>query len=137
MLNLPLNYYLSITLAFTRDSQILFWNVSNFLWRYPTRVLPWGLTGKESSCSAGGTGGAGGTGDASSIPGSGRLQGEGNGNPLQYSCLENPMNRGACSSSGGKEPETTDHHHHHHSTGESIHFLTLEHLSYVKLKKNY
>ena len=95
MLNLPLNYYLSITLAFTRDSQILFWNVSNFLWRYPTRVLPWGLTGKESSCSAGGTGGAGGTGDASSIPGSGRLQGEGNGNPLQYSCLENPMNRGA------------------------------------------
>ena len=95
MLNLPLNYYLSITLAFTRDSQILFWNVSNFLWRYPTRVLPWGLTGKESSCSAGGEGGAGGTGDASSIPGSGRLQGEGNGNPLQYSCLENPMNRGA------------------------------------------
>ena len=95
MLNLPLNYYLSITLAFTRDSQILFWNVSNFLWRYPTRVLPWGLTGKESSCSAGGAGGAGGTGDASSILGSGRLQGEGNGNPLQYSCLENPMNRGA------------------------------------------
>ena len=95
MLNLPLNYYLSITLAFTRDSQILFWNFSNFLWRYPTRVLPWGLTGKESSCRAGGAGGAGGTGDASSILGSGRLQGEGNGNPLQYSCLENPMNRGA------------------------------------------
>ena len=33
--------------------------------------------------------------DASSIPGSGRSLGEGNGNPLQYSCLENPMDRGA------------------------------------------
>jgi len=33
--------------------------------------------------------------DASSIPGSGRYPGEGNGNPLQYSCLENPMDRGA------------------------------------------
>ena len=42
--------------------------------------------GKESSCSAG---------DPGSIPGSGRSPGEGNGNPLQYSCLENPMDRGA------------------------------------------
>ena len=33
--------------------------------------------------------------DASSIPGSGRSSGKGNGNPLQYSCLENPMDRGA------------------------------------------
>ena len=33
-------------------------------------------------------------GDLGSIPGSGR-SGEGNGNPLQYSCLENPMDRGA------------------------------------------
>ena len=33
--------------------------------------------------------------DAGSIPGSGRAPGEGNGNPLQYSCLENPMDRGA------------------------------------------
>ena len=30
-------------------------------------------------------------GDSGSIPGSGRSSGEGNGNPLQYSCLENPM----------------------------------------------
>ena len=37
---------------------------------------------KESACNAGGTG---------SIPESGRLPGEGNGSPLQYSCLENPM----------------------------------------------
>ena len=34
-------------------------------------------------------------GDSGSIPGSGRSPGEGNGTPLQYSCLENPMDRGA------------------------------------------
>ena len=34
-------------------------------------------------------------GDTDSIPGLGRSPGEGNGNPLQYSCLENPMDRGA------------------------------------------
>ena len=34
-------------------------------------------------------------GDPGSIPGSGRSPGEGNGNPLQYSCLENPMEGGA------------------------------------------
>ena len=34
------------------------------------------------------------SGDACSIPGSGRFFGEGNGNLLQYSCLENPMDRG-------------------------------------------
>ena len=48
--------------------------------------LPWWLSGKESTCQAG---------DAGSIPGSGRSPGEGNGNPLQYSCLGNPMDRGA------------------------------------------
>ena len=35
------------------------------------------------------------TGDMGSVPGSGRSPGEGNGNPLHYSCLENTMNRGA------------------------------------------
>ena len=45
-----------------------------------------GSDGKESACSAG---------DLGSIPGSGRSSREGNGNPLQYSCLENPMDRGA------------------------------------------
>ena len=34
-------------------------------------------------------------GDLGSIPGLGRFPGEGNGNPLQYYCLENPMDRGA------------------------------------------
>ena len=41
---------------------------------------------KASACNAG---------DLGSIPGSGRSPGEGNGNPLQYPCLENPMDRGA------------------------------------------
>ena len=35
------------------------------------------------------------SGDAGSIPGLGRFPGGGNGNPFQYSCLENPMDRGA------------------------------------------
>ena len=38
---------------------------------------------------------AGYAGDVGSVPGSGRSPGEGNGNPLQYSCLENPRDRGA------------------------------------------
>ena len=49
-------------------------------------LLPGGSHGKESACSAG---------DPGSIPGSGRSPGEGNGNPLQYPCLENPTDRGA------------------------------------------
>ena len=54
--------------------------------------LPHWLSGRESICSAGDRG------DAGLIPGSGRSPGEGIGNPLQYSCLENPMDRGAWSS---------------------------------------
>ena len=45
--------------------------------------------GKESACNAGDSG------DVGLIPGSERCPGEGNGNPLQYSCLENPMDGGA------------------------------------------
>ena len=49
-------------------------------------------------------------GDLGSIPGLGRSTGEGNGNPLQYSCLENPMDRGAWWATvpqGRKESDTT------------------------------
>ena len=48
-------------------------------------------------------------GDQGSMPGLGR-SGEGNGNPLQYSCLENPMDGGACGYSpwSGKELGTTE-----------------------------
>ena len=49
--------------------------------------FPGGSDSKESACNAG---------DLGLIPGSGRSPGGGNGNLLQYSCLENPMDRGAC-----------------------------------------
>ena len=59
------------------------WVVSSL---YILREFPNSSVGKETVCSAG---------DLGSIPGSGRSPGKGNGNPLQYSCLENPMDRGA------------------------------------------
>ena len=52
----------------------------------PMLGFPGGSDGKESACNAQ---------DLGLIPGSGRAPGEGNGNPLQYSCLENPMDGGA------------------------------------------
>ena len=54
--------------------------------KYRQKDLPRWLSGKESTYNAG---------DLGLIPGSGRSPGEGNGNPLQYSCLENPTDRGA------------------------------------------
>ena len=48
--------------------------------------VPGGSVGKESAWNAG---------DLDSVPGSGRSPGEENGNPLQYSCLENPIDKGA------------------------------------------
>jgi len=63
--------------------------ISAFLWLIKVVFsfgFPGGSDGKESVCSVG---------DLGSIPGSGRSPGEGNGNPLQYPCLENPMDRGA------------------------------------------
>ena len=50
------------------------------------RGFPGGSVGEESACNAG---------DVGSVPGLGRSPGEWNGNPLQYSCLENTMDRGA------------------------------------------
>jgi len=61
----------------TRDSRNAFWE----------KVIY--LRGKESACNTGAAG------DSSSIPGLGRSPGGRNGNPLQYSCLENPMDREA------------------------------------------
>ena len=51
--------------------------------------LPQWLSGRESACNAGDTG------DVGSFPGVGRSPGGGNGNPLQYSCLEYSIDRGA------------------------------------------
>ena len=55
-------------------------------WVFIDYTFPHSSVGKESACNAG---------DPGSIPGLGRSPGEGNGNPLQYSCLENPMHREA------------------------------------------
>ena len=73
---------------------ILFWALG----------LPYGSDGKESACNVG---------DAGLIPGWGRFPGEGNGNPFQYSysCLENPMDRGAWWATvrwGHKESKTSE-----------------------------
>ena len=56
--------------------------------RLPSSFLgfPGGWVGKESACNAG---------DAGSTPGSGRSPGGGHGNPLWYSCLKNPLDKGA------------------------------------------
>ena len=59
--------------------------VSSLTWVSFIEGSPGGSDGKESACNAG---------DPGSIPGSGRPPGKGNGNPLQYSCLENPIDRG-------------------------------------------
>ena len=55
----------------------------NLMW---LNSFPGGSEVKVSACNAG---------DLGSVPGSGRSPGEGNGNPLQYSCLENPRDGGA------------------------------------------
>ena len=71
-------------------------------------LIPRSLSGKESACNAGDTG------DVGLIPGLGRSPGGGNGNPLQYSCLENPHGQRSLvgySPRGGKESDTNEHTH--------------------------
>ena len=67
------------------------------------RGFPDGSAGKESACNAGDTG------DVGSIPGLGRSPGGSHGKPLQYSCVENPMARGAWQATvhGGRESDMT------------------------------
>ena len=62
-------------------------NSAYCIYRVNCTKLPWWLRCKASVYNVG---------DPSSIPGSGISPGEGNGNPLWYSCLENPMDAGAC-----------------------------------------
>ena len=72
---------------------VMHWGLSIYLSIYPSVYLythkyglPLWLSSKESTCNAG---------DVCSIPGLGRSLGEGYGNPVQHSCLENPMDGGA------------------------------------------
>ena len=85
--------YKNVYNMFTYNCQNLTVITMSFLAFPPSSV------GKESICNAG---------DMGSIPGSGRSPGEGNGNPLQYSCLENPMDRGAYSPQGYQELNMTE-----------------------------
>ena len=62
--------------------------------------LPWWLSSKESACNARYTR------DTGLVPSWGRSPGGGRGNPLQYSCLENPMDRGACVQQSMGSPRT-------------------------------
>ena len=77
----------SISASQAHGSQERTWGKDHF---HPSIPSDWGfrgsLAGKESACKAG---------DLGSIPGLGRFPGEGNGNLLQYSGLENSMDRGA------------------------------------------
>ena len=83
--------------------------------------FPGGSEVKASACNPG---------DIGSTPGSGRSPGEGNGNPLQYSCLENPMDGGAWQATvhGVAELEATEQLHFHFpdtaKCGFSIEFKT-------------
>ena len=74
-----------IKMTFINKYLWLYCFIVNYI-KYAAMEFAWWLSGKESACNAG---------DSGSIPGSGRSPGEGSGNPLQYSCLGNPMDRGA------------------------------------------
>ena len=79
----------------------------------PLSDFPGGSDGKASAYNAG---------DPGSIPGSGRSPGEGNGNPLQYSCLENSMD-------GGAKSDTTERLHLGHSVAVNFIDLLALHIS--------
>ena len=88
--NFPVQFYLHFFMLYPSTLEI---NMSIFFFLSFTLLFfffkldfPGGSDGKASAYNAR---------DLGSIPGSGRSPGEGNGNPLQYSCLENPMDRGA------------------------------------------
>ena len=84
-----LNYMLPLNLVplTQKGACCKLWRTLESTVQYPGK--PWCLSGKGSACRCTSAR------DMGSIPGLGRSSGEGNGNPLQYSCLGNPMDRGA------------------------------------------
>ena len=92
-----LSWSLLPSLSFSLSESLFlfwFWSLSLSLCVYKHMGFPSGSDGKDSACKAG---------DPGSIPGLGRSPGERNGNPLQYSCLENSMDRGAWLQSMGSQ----------------------------------
>ena len=88
--------------------------------------FPGGSDGKESACNVG---------DLGSVPGLGRSPGEGHGNPVQYSCLENPhgqRNLVGYSPWGHKESDTTEQLStaQHSNLGSTV-FTLLENLTHA------
>ena len=90
-------------------------------------IFPGNWDGKESACNAR---------DLGLIPGWGSCPGEGNGDPLQYSCLQNSMDRGAWWPMGGKESNTTERLTHTH-THTHIHYSSSVGLWRVDVKFPY
>ena len=89
ILQARLQQYVNLPYGLLNILQITFTWVTVALKKEAAKVqgFPNGSAGKESACNARDTA------DAGSFSGSGRSPGKGNGNPLQYSCLENPLNR--------------------------------------------
>ena len=96
---------------------------------YYSQSFPCSLSGKESVCSAE---------DMGSVPWSRRAPGKGNGNPLQYSCLENPMDRGAWQATVhgvervGHDLETKPLSPPFFITPQTISYLNISHTYYAK-----
>ena len=109
----------SLALKSTSGPQDIFWLILSLFWpdnRIEVSLVVQRL--KASACNVG-------------DPGSGRSPGEGSGNPLQYSCLENPMDGGAWWAiiHGSKESDTTERlhfHFHAHNQGCYV-ILRLKH----------
>ena len=80
-------YLIYVCLLISKKTDLGLITVSNILLITMPLGFPGGTDGKESACNAG---------DPGVSPRLGKSPGEGNGNPLQYSCLENSMDRGAC-----------------------------------------
>ena len=97
------------------------------------KVFPGGSEGKESACKAG---------DLGSIPGFRRFPGEENGNPLQYSCLENPTDRGVwqatvCGIEKSQTLLSDSHTHTHTHTRAHTHTHTQTHTQETKNYHHY
>ena len=90
-----------------------------FFFFFPIRGFPGGSAVKNWPANAGDTG------DAGLISGLRRSPGAGNGTPLQYSCLENPMDRGVLCTTvhGVTESDTTEHAHVHKHVYRAILFF--------------